>query len=225
MKALRFRDRALVPLAVAVASGGVAAIAVMAFAPAWCPATVRIVAVYDGAALGMLAFYWYVIVRSNAAATQARAASEDPGRNVAFGVVLLAIAFGFISAFEILLPSMDNLTKSQGAFTHVFAFIAVALGWLLIHTLLVFRYAHLYYQRRDPDGKPGGGLVFPGAQEPNDVDFAYFSFVLGMTFQVSDVQVTSAHIRALALVHGLVSFAYNTAILALVVNAVAGLMH
>ncbi|MGB8518932.1 MAG: DUF1345 domain-containing protein [Candidatus Tumulicola sp.] len=197
----------------------------MVFAPPWFPAMARIVAVYDAAALGMVAFYWYVILRSDVAATQARSASEDPGRNVAFGVVLTAVVFGFISAFNILLPSTGDLTSSQSVFVHLFAFAAVALGWLLIHTFFVFRYAHLYYQRRDAADQPGAGLVFPGAHEPNDLDFAYFSFVLGMTFQVSDVQITSAHIRAFALGHGLVSFAYNTAILALVVNAVAGLMH
>ena len=223
LKPLRFRDRALVPLAIAAVAGGIAAALVIAFAPPWCPGMVRIVAVYDAAAAGMLAFNWYVIIRSDVAATRARAASEDPGRNIAFAVVLLAVVFGFISAFDILLPSTNALTPHHAAFVHSFAFAAVALGWLVIHTLFVFRYAHLYYQHRDRDGK--AGLAFPGTPEPNDLDFAYFSFVLGMTFQVSDVQVTDSRLRRLALLHGLVSFAYNTAILALVVNAVAGLMH
>ena len=186
---------------------------------------VRVVAVYDVSVVAMLAFYWMVILRSDVAATRARAASEDPGRNVAFAVVLIAAAFGFIAAFDVLLPTAVNTTKHQAAFIYALGFAAVVLGWLLIHTLFVFRYAHLYYQRRDRNDESGGGLVFPGTHDPKDLDFAYFSFVLGMTFQVSDVQVTSPHIRALALAHGLVSFGYNTAILALVVNTVAGLLH
>ena len=222
---MRLKDRAFVPLAVAIVAAAIATIAVVAFAPAWLPAMVRIVAVYDAAAVGMLAFYWYLVLRSDVDATRLRSASEDPGRNLAFAVVLLAVAFGFIAAFDILLPSTNNMTSPRAAFAHSFAFVGVALGWLLIHTLFIFRYAHLYYHRRERDDKNGGGLAFPGTDQPKDLDFAYFSFVLGMTFQVSDVQITSPRIRALALAHGLVSFGYNTAILALVVNAVAGLMH
>ena len=185
----------------------------------------RAVAVYDTAVVAMLLFYWIVIFSSDVAATRTRAASEDPGRNIAFAVVLTAIAFGFIAAFDILLPGQSALEKHRAALLYVLGFGAVVLGWLLIHTLFVFRYAHLYYRRRERSDKDGGGLVFPGTHEPKDLDFAYFSFVLGMTFQVSDVQVTAPRIRALALAHGLISFGYNTAILALVVNAVAGLLH
>jgi uncharacterized membrane protein len=125
----------------------------------------------------------------------------------------------------VLLPAPNHLTHHQTAAIYSLGFAAVVLGWLLIHTLFIFRYAHLYYEDRDRDNKSDGGLAFPGTHEPKDLDFAYFSFVLGMTFQVSDVQITSPRIRALALAHGLVSFGYNTAILALVVNTVAGLLH
>ena len=69
------------------------------------------------------------------------------------------------------------------------------------------------------------GLLFPGTDKPDDYDFAYFSFVVGMTFQVSDVQVVDKDVRRLVLLHGLVSFAYNTAILALVVNLASGLLY
>ena len=101
---------------------------------------------------------------------------------------------------------------------------AVALGWFLIHTMFVFRYAHLYYYDSDEDGTAQRGLTFPGTQEPDDYDFAYFSFVIGMTFQVSDVQITDPGVRSVVLVHAIMSFAYNTAILALVVNLASGLL-
>ena len=222
---MRFKDRALVPLAIAVVVGAVAALVIFPFAPSWYPAMVRVVAVYDVSVIAMLAYYWIIIIRSDVAATRARSASEDPGRNIAFSIVLLAVAFGFLAAFDVLLPGPSGRTSHQSAFIYSLGFAAVVFGWLLIHTLFVFRYAHLYYQHRDENDKNGGGLAFPGTHDPKDMDFAYFSFVLGMTFQVSDIQITSPRIRALALAHGLVSFGYNTAILALVVNTVAGLMH
>lgn len=186
---------------------------------------VRVVAVYNAAAVGVLTFDWIVILRSDITVTRVRAASEDPGRNVALWVVLLAIGFGFVAAFDILLPAPNGIARHQAVTLYALGLLAVVLGWLLIQTVFVFRYAHLYYERRDSQNKEGAGLAFPGTKEPKDLDFAYFSFVLGMTFQVSDVQITSPHIRALALLHGVISFGYNTAILALVVNTVAGLLH
>jgi len=186
---------------------------------------VRVVAVYDVAVIAMLAFFWFVILTSDVAATRAHAAREDPGRNIAFFVVLVAVSFGFIAAFDVLLPNPNGVSRHQATTIYLLGFAAIVFGWLLIHTLLVFRYAHLYYRRRDAAEHTGGGLTFPGTEEPRNLDFAYFSFVLGMTFQVSDVQVTSPSIRALALAHGLISFGYNTTILALVVNLVAGLLH
>ncbi|MBV8900598.1 MAG: DUF1345 domain-containing protein, partial [Verrucomicrobia bacterium] len=76
----------------------------------------------------------------------------------------------------------------------------------------------------DRDGEPGDGLEFPNTKRPDFLDFTYFSFVIGMTFQVSDVQITSPAIRRLALVHGLLSFMFNTVILALAINLASGLL-
>jgi uncharacterized membrane protein len=91
--------------------------------------------------------------------------------------------------------------------------------------MFVFRYAHLFYFDSDDDGTAQRGLIFPGTKEPNDFDFAYFSFVIGMTFQVSDVQIKDSGVRRVALFHALISFAYNTTIVALVINIVSGLFH
>ena len=109
---------------------------------------------------------------------------------------------------------------------HLFmAALAVLESWLLIHTVFTLRYAHLFYRSKqevDVDGS-GGGLIFPGKGNPNYRDFAYFSFIIGMTCQVSDVSVTSHSMRLLALLHGLLSFAFNTVILALSINIISGL--
>jgi len=102
--------------------------------------------------------------------------------------------------------------------------LAVAASWTLTHTTFSFRYAHLFYGDADADPGDDGGLAFPGEPAPDYWDFLYFSFVIGMTCQVSDVQVTSHRIRRLALAHGVLSFLFNTIILALAVNLLASMV-
>jgi uncharacterized membrane protein len=113
-------------------------------------------------------------------------------------------------------------TPSERGVAVALAIAAAVLGWLVTHTTFALRYAHLYY--RD-DGTPGDGITFPKTERPDDYDFLYFSFVIGMTFQVSDVQVNDSANRRTVLVHGLISFVYNTAILALGINLVSNLLH
>ena len=106
------------------------------------------------------------------------------------------------------------------------AVLSMLFSWIVVHTTFCFHYTHLYYS--DDPANPdthAGGLDFPGDQKPDFLDFAYFSFVIGMTFQVSDVQITSVRLRRLALVHGLLSFGLNTFVVALVVNLIAGLKN
>ncbi len=99
--------------------------------------------------------------------------------------------------------------------------LAVVFAWLLTHTACTLRYAHLYY-RDDREGV--GGLTFPGERPPDYLDFAYFAFTVGMCFQVSDVTITSRLIRRAVTGHALLSFAYNTAVLALALNLLTGLV-
>jgi uncharacterized membrane protein len=101
----------------------------------------------------------------------------------------------------------------------------VPLSWATLHTIMAFHYARLFYSRPDEEGateSEEGGLDFPETEEPCVSDFFYYSFVVGMTAQVSDVNVTSQGMRRTTLVHGVVSFFFNTVILALAVNVVAG---
>jgi uncharacterized membrane protein len=106
------------------------------------------------------------------------------------------------------------------------AMAAVIVSWWLVHTIFAIRYAHLYYETVTDDNKNKvvGGLQFPEEKEPDYLDFVYFSFVIGMTFQVSDVEISSRNIRRLAWLHGLISFAFNTAIVALSINVISGLV-
>jgi uncharacterized membrane protein len=208
---------------VVVFGGAIVAGALVAlFAPAWLHATVRAVATYDAAALAMLIASWTFSLRDDAQHTSARSAQEDPGRNVVLAIVLASIVFGFASAVVIFGKGPD-VPAADHTVALVVGLAAVVLGWLLIHTTFIFRYAHLFYYDDDGDGVGSRGLQFPGTTDPDDYDFAYFSFVIGMTFQVSDVQVTDPAMRRFVLLHGLISFAYNTAIVALVVNLASGL--
>jgi uncharacterized membrane protein len=215
----------LVSHAISFGAAALAATVVFLFAPGWFKPTTRVVAAYDVFALALLAWYWWIAFQRDPAAAGRRAATEDPGRNVVMAVVFGAVAFGFVAALAILARNPNDADPHHVALLYAIGLGAVILGWLLIHTILAFRYARLYYQDRDGDNKSDGGLIFPGGAEPNDLDFAYFSFVLGMTFQVSDVQICSTVIRRLALAHGMVSFGYNTAILALGVNVISNLLH
>jgi uncharacterized membrane protein len=210
---------------VSFAIAGLAAALVYAFVPAWLKPAARIAASYDAFALALLAWYWIVVFQRDAAKAGRRAAMEDPGRNVVVVIAIASVAFGFVSALEILGKGSLETDPHRAALNYTIGLGAVVLGWLLIQTIFLFRYARLYYEDRDRDHKSDGGLRFPGGQEPNDLDFAYFSFILGMTFQVSDVQITGRSIRKLALAHGMLSFGYNTSILALGVNVVSNLLH
>jgi uncharacterized membrane protein len=192
--------------------------------PNWHGPWPRFAAAYDTFAIFLLAWYWLIAFQRDATRSVRRAAMEDPGRNAVVVLVVLSVAFGFGSALEILARSTLQNDPDR-AIMYAIGLGAVVLGWFLIHTVFLFRYARLYYEDRDHDSKSDGGLFFPGGKDPKDLDFAYFSFVLGMTFQVSDVQVTSSATRKVVLAHGLISFGYNTSILALVVNVVSGLLH
>jgi uncharacterized membrane protein len=98
----------------------------------------------------------------------------------------------------------------------------ILLSWFFVHTIFALHYAHEYYGERR-DGVIGG-LNFPGDDDPDYWDFFYFSLVVGMTSQVSDVAITSKSIRRVATMHGALSFFFNVTVLALTINIVSGLL-
>ena len=165
-----------------------------------------------------VAFYllhaFVTIARFDLKRARARAASEDEGAMLVLALTVVAAAAS-VAAIVVQLGHARAAGLDEGIyFAH--AAVTVLLSWTFIHIIFAFRYAHEYFgEGRD---KTIGGLDFPGKGEPDYWDFVYFSFVLGMTFQVSDVQITSKHIRRTVLAHGLVSFFFVLAILALTVN-------
>ena len=102
--------------------------------------------------------------------------------------------------------------------------VAVLCSWFLVHTTFALHYARRYYQDKTarPHAENAGGLDFPEKGEPDYWDFAYYSLVIGMTSQVSDVGTTSRGMRRLTLIHSVLSFFFNTVVLALAINIVAG---
>jgi uncharacterized membrane protein len=101
---------------------------------------------------------------------------------------------------------------------------ALVSSWLLIQTVFAFHYARRYYDHAGRVGAEPAELLFPGKREPDYLDFAYYSFVIGMTSQVSDVAVTSRRMRRLTLIHGFLAFVFNIAVLALSINIIASVI-
>jgi uncharacterized membrane protein len=197
-----------------------------ALAPPWIRGLTRAVAAYDVAAGVFLAVLWTLGMYRDPRMTEVRAGLQDPGRDIVLLVILVSVAAGLASAIDILaLGSGSRVpTPTDQHVTYAIAVVAVAAGWLVIHMVFALRYAHMFYGSRDADADAGRGLNFPGTENPSDRDFAYFSFVVGMTCQVSDVQVCDPGVRRVVFAHGLLSFAYNTVILAFGINVLAGLI-
>jgi uncharacterized membrane protein len=151
-----------------------------------------------------------VAVRSTADELRRSAAEEDEGLALILPVIAAIILLSLVVIFLL-------LRQPEGGLRAALAVASVPLGWLVLHTLMAFHYANLYYAPRR-DG--AGGLGFPRTPEPGPWDFLYFAFVIGIAAQVSDVTVRSTGMRRVVLAHSLASFFYNAVILALVVNAV-----
>ncbi|MEP6759465.1 MAG: DUF1345 domain-containing protein, partial [Actinomycetota bacterium] len=116
-----------------------------------------------------------------------------------------------------LLKASTEIGTAQALITTV-AVITVVFSWLAVHTIFTLRYAHLYYHE-------GGGIDFHDNKEPNYRDFAYVAFTLGMTYQVSDTNLTSRPIRAAALRHALLSYVFGITVIAMTINVVASLIR
>ncbi|MBL4675209.1 MAG: DUF1345 domain-containing protein [Mucilaginibacter sp.] len=174
-------------------------------------------------ALSIIVLDWVTILGAHPREIRKIASLEDSSRTLIFLFVMVASLVSLLAIY-LLLKSSKNTPEETAAAYIILAMIAVVVSWWLVHTVFTMRYAHLYYTR-DSHGKEIGGLDFPAdMKDPDYLDFVYFSFVIGMTFQVSDVEISSRRIRRLAWMHGLISFAFNTAIVALSINVISGLV-
>lgn len=166
---------------------------------------------------------WWLAETFDAPHTRARSQSLDQP-NVLILIVMLTAVGACVAAITMLLAQVKQMGGAERAAHIALGLVALATSWLLIHTIYAFHYAHRYYQTEMRQTVDGPGLDFPGRLDPDYFDFLYFSFVIGMTSQVSDIQVTSRDMRRITLVHGVLAFAFNMLVLALSINVVAGSM-
>jgi uncharacterized membrane protein len=159
---------------------------------------------------------WWQIFRLTHEDLAARAAFEDEGAAVVVGITLAIITFTCIGIFLAL-----NRPPSADRLPFALSLAGAPLGWVMLHTMMTFHYANLHYA----GAAKKQALDFPGTPRPGPWDFVYFSFVIGMTAQTSDVAVRDSVLRRTVTFHGLMSFLFNTVLIALAVNASIGGAH
>ncbi|MEX8549255.1 MAG: DUF1345 domain-containing protein [Mucilaginibacter sp.] len=183
---------------------------------------VNIMLTWIGYATSILVMSWISILSMHPSDVRRVASLEDSSVTFIF-LFIIGSALASLFAVVLLLQSLKGLSKEQ-TITHVLLSIAsVAVSWWLTHTVFTMRYAHIFYSTKNEEGGYGYGLEFPKEPCPDFMDFVYFSFVIGMTFQVSDVEISSRRIRRLAWLQGILSFVFNTAIVALSINIISGM--
>lgn len=175
-------------------------------------------------AVSYLAMDWFIIFKRPIEQIKKKARDDDGSVAFVFFIVLLA---SVSSMFAVLFITTSKESNPENEFFNIGAAVtAMVLSWFLVHTQYVFHYGHEYYDEdKTVKNEQAEGLDFPGDDEPDYLDFAYFSFCMGCTFQVSDVEISSREIRRIVLVHSLISFFMNTFLVALTINIVAGLSN
>ena len=154
---------------------------------------------------------WIVLWPMDASATDATVGRED-FRPLTEELVVIGAALCGLGGIVVLLLGHSDVGHAATALAGVF------MAWAALHLMYATRYAYLYYV------KPVGGIDFNSEESPTYRDFFYFSYNLGMTYQVSDTDVSSPAIRAMALRHCLLSYAFGTSILATAINLVVGIV-
>jgi len=183
------------------------------------------IAGWNAFAAVILALDWLIILTTPQRKIRERAQQEDLSRLLIF-IFVVVVACAALFAVGFLIRAHKDQSGGHLAVHLLLTLSTVISTWALLNTIYSLRYAHAYYGDSNEPGvhQHAGGLLFPGDRPPNYFDFAYFSFVVGMTCQVSDVQITSRRMRRITLIHSVLSFGFNTLILALLINTVSSLL-
>jgi uncharacterized membrane protein len=198
---------------VGIVAGAIAAGVAVVLGTTW---SVAVLLGMDTLTLVFLAWVWTTIARANAKGTERLALAEDDSRTAADAIILGASLASLVAIFF----TLAQAAKATGAHAVLLAALAVfsiVLGWAAIQTTFTLMYARLYY------GTPKGGIDFEDG-EPDYRDFAYTAFTIGMTYQVSDTQISQKRVRRIVIRHALLSFVFGTTIIAVAINAVANLI-
>lgn len=199
------------------------AIVVYVAGPTVVPVANRVLVTWNAASLTYLALYWLTIMHADAEVTRRRACTYDHTSYVIFLLVTTA-ACASVVAIGFVMGDVKSLDLWPKALHLALSITALLLSWMLIHTVFAFHYARRYYAPASVHDEPASGLKFPGVDAPDYFDFAYYSFVLGMTSQVSDVTVTTAQMRRTTLAHSVASFLFNIAVLAMSINVISSVI-
>jgi len=189
--------------------------------PAHLTRTTRALIAWDVGVALYLGLAWAMMLRSDLDRMRRRANQEDDGALAVLALTIVA-AIASVAAIVVELIDVSGLPRHEVNLRLALAVVTIVLSWTFIHTAFALHYAHEFY---DEDPRPPHPcLTFPGTKQPDYIDFLYFAFVLGTTSQTSDVTITSRGMRRLALLHGVISFFFNTTLLAVAVNIAAGLI-
>ncbi len=211
------RPRLVVGIAIGVAAGLLSPVALQLQ-----PATAAIVG-WDAGVLSFLILVFWAWNSAEPNHIRRRASLQDEGRNV----MLILVLGGVIASVTAIVFELTQAKTHKGA-TEVFETVlglgTVALSWVFLQTFLAQHYAHEYYATsRSENGEEHGGLDFPGCKDPDYWDFFHFSITIGATAQTADIQITSKPMRLLVTWHALMSYTFNTVVLALAISELAGL--
>jgi uncharacterized membrane protein len=176
--------------------------------------TLAVLVAFDVATVVFLSATALVFGRSRTGDMRSRSRQQDPGR-----WTVLWISLALCAVVLVALGVELRATSTGGALGVAVAAVSLLLSWLFMNTMFALHYAHAFYSEADGADE---ALEFPGTKEPDYWDFLYFAVVIGMTFQVSDVQIASRSLRRMVLGHSVIAFVFNVVIIAISVNVVAG---
>jgi uncharacterized membrane protein len=194
-------------------------VAVMAALPATWRLATRLLIGWDIGVLFYLVLVAAMMARSTVTELRLHAAAQDEGARALLALIVVA-AMASLGAIFAELAAIDRVDPGYGLYVAL-AIGTVVLSWTFTHTIFALHYAYEFYGDRNC----ANGLRFPDDDTPDYWDFIYFSFVIGMTFQVSDVAVTNKLLRRMVVAHGALSFFFTTAIVALTVNIAANVIQ
>ena len=202
--------------------GALAGVAAFMLMPAYVKPAVKTALAWDIGGLVYLALAVQLMTRHKGETIRTRAARADDGGAVILAIILIAIWASF-AAMTGLAGEVKEAPKAEKQLYLALAAATLFISWLVTQIVFTIHYAHHHY-KRNPDGSEGSALIFPGDGKPDYWDFLYFATSIGATSQTSDIAIRTKDMRRLVTLHAVVSFFFNTMVLAITINIAAGLI-